>query len=338
MATLITFGECKNDIQMQNISGVCATSPQFLSYLNTATRKIMRRGDWSGTVVPIQLCAYRGCIVFPRFVGQVRKMNVCKHPTPIRNFWYGFFDHVGWGRSCGGVCGDEISATSGDTSPVFQDIMADGRFVRAYPQQKEDIGKTIVLYGVDCNGQALRTRDPVTKVWSEGITITLALPYGTTTTTVRRIDRVYIPVPTQTNIFLYAYDPMADVLENLATYEPGQMNPNFQKMQLRAPSCCGTIAVGTCGDLKSIVALVKLQYVPVKYDSDIVLISNLDALKLMIMSIREEEAGHREEARAYEADCIRELNLELNDDFPKDQIPVDLGDLGGTGIGIQNCF
>ena len=155
----------------------------------------------------------------------------------------------------------------------------------------------------------------------------------------RRIDRVYIPVPTQTNIFLYAYDPVADVLENLATYEPGLMNPNFQRMQLRAPACCGTIGtVGTCGDLKSIVALVKLQYVPVQYDSDIVLIGNLDALRLMIMSIREEEAGNREGAIAYKADCISELNLELRDDFPNDQIPVDAGELGGTSIGRQQVF
>lgn len=333
---LITLGEAKASRILQ-VAAACSDSAEFSSLVNEATRKLMRRGDWSGVIQPIQVCAYRGCIVFPRFVGQIRKLNVCKHPTAIRNFWYEFFDHVGWNHNQNRWCGSQLKMIAKGQSPVFQDILADNRTLRAYPQVREDIGKTLRIFGVDSNGMPLRTHN-ADGTWSDGIIITLALPFGTSATYVRSIDRV-LKDATQGNVFLFAYDATADVLENVATYEPSETNPSFSRYTLHSHCCNGTTGdTGTCGDLKSIVALIKLRFVPAQADTDLVLIDNLDALKLMIYSVKKEEAGDRDSARAYEADAIRELNLQLRDDFPEDQMPVDLGEFAGTSIGFQQLF
>ena len=296
----------------------------------------MRRGDWSGTVVPMQVCAYSGCVVFPRFVGRIRKLNVCRTPTPIQNQWYEFFDHVGWCHNQSRWCGSPLSMTAGEQVPVFQDVMGDNRVIRAYPLLKADVGKTLRIFGLDSNGMVLRTKN-LDGTWSDGVVITLAAPYGSTSVYVRRIDRV-LKDKTQGEVFVYAYYAAEDKLENIATYEPGETNPSLTKYHLNA-SCCGSsTASGTCGDIKSIIALVKLRYVPVEFDNDVVLIENLDALKLMILSLRAEEAGNRRDKNGFESDAIRELNLQLRDDMPEDQTPVDLGEFGGTSVGYQQTF
>lgn len=332
---LLTFNEVKNSRVIQ-VASACSSGDEFKSLVNSATRRLMRRGDWSGTVIPIQVCAYKGCVVFPRWVGQVRKINVCKYPTPINNFWYDFFNKADWKSQWRMWCGAECRMTATGRTPVFQDIMGDGRLVRAYPQVRADIGRTITIFGLDTNNQPLRTRS-ATGTWTDGITLTIAVPFVSTSINIRRIDRV-IKDTTQGDVYLYAYNSADDVLENIATYEPSDTNPSFVRYSLHIPCYGNTATSGTCGDLKSVAAVVKLQYIPVRADNDLVLIDNMDALQLMVQSIKHEEAGNRGAAREFEADAIRELNLQLQDDFPNDQIPIDLGELGGTTIGFQKMF
>jgi hypothetical protein len=81
-----------------------------------------------------------------------------------------------------------------------------------------------------------------------------------------------------------------------------------------------------------------MAFTPARVPNDLVYIQNIDALKLLIYAIRYEDSGQQEKARRYEADAIRELNLEIDDILPEDQTPVDFGELGGTSIGFQKCF
>lgn len=334
----ITFADAKNS-RLRDVASSCPTSDEFKSLVNEATERLMRRGDWAGVIVPIHLCSFGGCVVFPRYVGQVRKLNVCKHPVPIRNMWWDFFedrDRHHWSH----WCGDQMMTTPVGRTPVFQDIMGDGRLVRLYPQVLADVGKTVTIFGLDNDGQVLRTFNATTNTYSDGVAITLASPFGSSATFIRSIDRMLVQDGMQGDIFGYAYNAAQDVLEQLVTISPGDTNPSFVRYQVHAPSGCGInqTSTGTCGCSKPLVALVKLRFVPVRVDNDIILIENIPALKLMIQSIKKEEAGDEEAARNKERSAIRELNLQLRDEFPDDQIPIDFGETGGTMVGIQQCF
>lgn len=340
---LTTLGQAKRS-SLKAIAGACPTSQGFVDLVNEATRRIMRRGDWVGTVCPVYLCVRSGCIVFPRYVGQVRKINICNQTIPVQNMWGSFIQYedprwgsgANWwgGNSFGAWLGQGVKLTQKYRTPVFQDIMGDGRYVRAYPTARKDVGKTITIFGVDNNGQVLRTRDSSDDTWSDGWNLTLAAPFASTSAYVRRIDRLLLPDDLQQEVRLYAYNVADTVLEEIGTYEPGDENPSFERYSLSALNC------GSCGceSLKSVVALVKLKYVPARVDNDLVLVENLDALKFMIQCIKAEEANDRDTARGYEADAIRELNLELRDQMPEDETPVSINCFSGIGAGIQKMF
>lgn len=341
---LLTLKEVRES-SLRNIAGSCPNSGVFTQLVNDATRRCMRRGDWPGTTVPIHVCVRQGCVVWPRYVGSVRRINVCKQPIQIKNQWYEFLQYQNsswcgaggsnaawWGNNLfGSWCGASVHMLFQGKSPVFQDMLGEGRFVRAYYTANSDINKTVRIFGTDNNGQILRTAN-ADGTYSDGWSISLLNPFGSTSGYVRHIDRVILD-DMQGDVRLYGYNAETDLLEDIGTYEPGDTNPAFERYKLNLGQC-----QDQCGCTRSVVALVKLKFIPARYDNDLVLIDNMDALRLMCQSIKYEEAGDRKGAREYEMDAIRELNLGLNDDTPLEQIGINQNCFNGVPVGFQQQF
>ena len=150
---LTTLKEVRES-SLRNIAGSCPNSTAFLRLVNNATRRLMRRGDWVGTIVPIQVCVRAGCVVWPRYVGSVRRINVCGTPIPIRNQWYEFLQYQSsnwgsgrnwWGNnSWGTLCGSPVDMRLQGKSPVFQDVQGEGRYIRGYATANIDLGCPVV--------------------------------------------------------------------------------------------------------------------------------------------------------------------------------------------------
>lgn len=346
--SLLTFAEAKAS-RLKEIAQACPTSQDFADLLNEATQALMTRGDWAGVVVPITVCVRNGCVTWPRYVGKVRRLNHCGTEIKIGNIWWDFINrqaYQSWGNSwgwgdtgwiAGGIGGGWGHGRGGGMMtnqgryPTYADIYPNTtRLVRAYALCQEDIGKTITIFGVDNNLQPLRTHDTVNNIWTDGVTITLAVPFGSTSVYVGRIDRVSKQV-TQCNVPMYAYDPTANVLEDLAIYEPSETDPNYERDRISA-GCTQS------GCSKSVAALVKLQFIPVVADTDLVLISNVRALKFAVQAVKLEESNQDEAAANKMALAVKELNLELNDEYPLDQTPVDSGFMGGDYVGSQRMI
>lgn len=337
----LTLRQAK-DSRISEVSQCSPESPEFLSLLNEATRRLMARGDWPGVVVPIFVCVKNGCVVWPRYVGKIRKINRCHQEVKVGNLWWDYVDRrgedynrLGFGSGTGivnaGLNGcSQYRLSNQGWSATYSDIVNANRTVRAYCMVPEDAGKTIQLFGLDGNGQALRTHNSVAGTWVEGITLRLAVPYVETPAYVSKIDRVIKDV-TQGDVLLYAWDAVNSVLEGLASYDPGETVPSYERDQIFLGNLC-------CTSSQSVSALVKLKYIPAKVDTDFVLISNVTALKFMVQAIKLEEAGDRQEARDCVADAVHELNLELNDEFPIEQTPVDTGFMGGARMGSQKMI
>lgn len=327
-----TLSQAKAD-DLKTIAGACPNSADFIRLVNKATRQLMIRGDWKGTVVPIHVCVKNGCVVFPRYVGTVRKLNYCSHhPIHVNGLWWSFLEFDTYRSWCHPHTPAHYMTGNG-YSPVQQDVMGANRLIRAYADARKDIddAKTVTIFGLDENNQPLRTRQHDGS-YTEGVVITLAAPFGSTSVFVSRIERV-LKDATTGNVRLYAYDAVADVLEDIAIYEPSETNPQYARYRLHLPCGSGT----RCGVSQAVVALVKLQFIEASADTDLVLIQNLDALKDFIQSIKYKDANSPELAAQYEASAIRELNLELQNEQSDDSMPVSIEPLKGYAF-ANRCF
>jgi hypothetical protein len=89
-------------------------------------------------------------------------------------------------------------------------------------------------------------------------------------------------------------------------------------------------SVGCCQ--MEVEALVKIKFIPVKYDDDVMLIDNEAAVVNMIMAQRMKESGDLANARAYEGDAFRELNFQMKDYFPDENFVVDFQPFGRDNL------
>lgn len=294
----------------------------------------MNRGDWWGTVEHINLCVYNSCLVWPRYVGTVLAVNLCGQAQKVMNNWYEFmplsrqdFCSGGFGWS-GSSCSGNTAVVNDGTSPVFNPIACNApKYVRAYLGTREDAGKKTRIFGIDENGQTIRTQN-TDLTWTDGVELTLPNPdvtnFVSTSFKVREIFRI-TKDETQGVLRYYQFDADNNVLLDLVILEPTELSPMFRRSRL--PTRCG----GGCNGLTSVEALVKLEFIPVKYPTDLVLISNLDALADMMLAVKYSNSGDKDMAKDFEAKGIRELALELTNKYPIEQTPVLVDPFGSGG-------
>jgi hypothetical protein len=325
---LKTFGDIKRSRVIQ-IASASPDGKEFKSLVNSATRQIMNRGNFWGTVQPIQGCVYGGCVTWPASVATILAMDVCHHHTQPANRWYSFMP---WDGTCSSWAmnyrnshrhnlGLGVTVSDG-TMPVFNPIpCGEDRFVQFSIDNRMDSGKTIRIYGVDGGGQVLCGKRP-DGTFQEGILLTLNVVPVASPIKIRRIDRVVKDV-TVGRVRGYQID-ITGALWDMAVYEPWETSPDYVRTRLPHTRCC-----------TSVTALVKLAFIPVTYDDDLVLIDNVDALRDMVMSIKAKESGNIVESRAMEQSAFRELNYELRNRMPDEQFVLTFRPFGNDSLQSQ---
>jgi hypothetical protein len=345
---MLTFGDVKTDTGILNVSRYAPDSPEFADLLLAVVRRAMRRGDFSGTLIPIYVCARAGCVVWPSFVSSVRAVSNCGGTFETQNMWGSFLPRsMGspWRHGQNWFRGPELerAMVSQGRSSVYQDIQGEGRLVRAYYRCNKDLGKTITIFGTDNGGQMLQHVDALGNILP-GVVLTLAAPFASTSVYVRHIDYVLLD-EMDCPVNLFAYNATTNLLEDIAQYEPGETRPSFDRTRITIPTFFGSglgisgggCATGTCGGTKSgLNALVKIRYPQrFRFDTDLVPIDNLDAIKLLIQSIKFGEAGDRTNAKEFEADAVFELNRQLEDDNADSDFAAS-NEVFGAGITFTN--
>ena len=323
---LITFGDLQSS-RIRDIASACPTSAEFASLVNAATRQLMKRGNFWGTVQPMQGCVYNNCITWPRYVETVLALNRFDRPTEVANRWYQFmqpdesnrrdacnYDLHGWAGN--------LTTVFGGNQPVFNAIPCGlSRFIRFYPDNVTDVGKTITLYGTDSNGQVL-TGLRADGTWQDGLVLTLAVPYVQSPVALTKIFRVVKDV-TNGRVRGYQFDSVQNMVFDLAVYQPTETSPDYIVSKITGcrnqTACCG---------ITKVTALVKLAFVPVVNPDDLVLIEDEDALRDMVYSIKKKESGDLQSSLALELSAIRELNFQARNRYPIEQFQVSFRPFG----------
>jgi len=300
----------RGSLALKSIAGMCTSAEEFVSTLNEVMARLMDRGGWYNTEWVLQLCSYCGHITWPRQVGTVLGIrNCCVGEFEIRNNWWA----VMGSRHCG-MSGTFNNWDGGFTmrddnpSPLYNDITgcATGKQIRVYPTKLEDVNKTVVIYGVDSNGQPLQEKD-ANGIWRRGLTIIIRSPYGSSgNVLVRRITSATKEL-TQANVLVYEHDTTDGFQRDLALWEPSEDN-GIQRRKFEV--------------------LAKMEFIPVVSELDWLAIDNFGALKLGFEAIRFENAGQETMADKKWVKAIDALNMELRNKHPGNQSSIRVNPVG----------
>jgi len=192
-----------------------------------------------------------------------------------------------------------------------------------------DYGNTVTIYGYDSNGQEVITARPDGST-QRGIQLTLAAIAPYTPMAFGSVTHVAKDL-TVGNVRAFQYLPASGMGILAGIFGGSQTSPEFLYSKLHRWGC-------KPGCVYPISALVKLGFNSVSQPSDILSLDNLDAIKVMVQSMRSREAGDMQTAQAQEVEAIRRLNMQVETRFPLDQVIAKNETFSGAGIGRRRPF
>lgn len=313
-----TLLDAKNS-EIPILLGILPTDPRFLRYLNNAQQRLINKGRWWGTYKRVDICAENGCWIQPSEIAVIEALEFMGRIAPIQNGWWQFREDVPPPNFKSCQCFRERLLDRG-TTPVGTQPSSPSEF-RVYAVDAADVGKTILVQGLDQNGVVIRNHDGSGN-WFDGEILTLVAPPGfaTSITLFSKVTGIQKQVTTNRVIANYV-DPISLVETLAATYQWNDTNPAFRRFALTkfpgvnavnpvsadicpAPPSC---ASGTYGAT----FIASLAFTPARVDSDWLVIGNLQALSDMAVSLFKKERGNEEEANVLEARAVHELRAEL---------------------------
>jgi general stress protein 26 len=162
-----------------SVLGTCPEDTRIVQWANSAQERLLNCGRWWGTVVRAKFCVSDGCLVWPREVATIERINLCGTPISSNNLWYEFTQYVN--PYCEDCCWrTDPRLVDLSNTPTVNEIDA-GKKVVALATHADDVGKYIIVQGTDENNAWVRTADGTEEI--DGEKIALAL-----TPTVNEID------------------------------------------------------------------------------------------------------------------------------------------------------
>lgn len=327
------LSDLKADAGIRAASGKCSDSAAFLAQANQVIRQLLKRGGWFGTEVLARFCIHSCSITLPRHVGTLIGARFCTGQAMIHNNWYSI---VGPSQ-CGFDAGSGVSLRDEGLFPTYNDITGTtGKQIAYHVVKQADVGKTITIYGTQYGGQPLQTKQS-DGTWQMGVTITAAMAGGATLPqmTTQLVTKITSVVREATNGMTYLYEYGADstganVLRDLAVYEPTETNPQYRR--LRVLNYCSVPKRQDDYDrnIATLEAMVKLEFIPLVNDWDFVLLSDFDAIRYGFQAIRKDEAGDFDGAEAFWTKAVRELQYTDREKTPLNQTSIKVR----TGAGM----
>ncbi len=317
-------GATTDEWQIAASINLCAGDPRIYGYLNQAQVRLLPRGQWRGTVVRYKFCVGpSACLTWPRQIESILAWSLCGRGGQIRSHYYEFlgFGPGQFNTSCSATgnlsgcsfngipCGSGAQLVDRGLGVAFDNICGTGKQIKVYNDLPVDNGKTILLQGLDENGNPVLTDSGDTP--GEEVVFNAATPPVTNT--------IWFPdglagvqkEPTKGPIRLYEYDPITTLQRLLAVYEPDETLPEYRQSIIPGIQC-GRSGSANCSQTQ-IIVLAKLKFTPVNVPTDYLLISNPAALKDMVQSVKKRQDNLISEAVAYEQSAVAELERELAD-------------------------
>lgn len=297
--------------------GLCATDwPRISSYVNQATQTLMNAASETGFLggwakVVFNLPCSENYITLPPEFARLVNLTVCRWPIPVFNSWYEVLEAgIGLQEPCTGRYGCGLNAAFERSNvPTAVDLDPVGQFLRVYVTDARDINKRIVFLGAkDQNGNGVYSTDVQNQI--QGLPLVFNQPFSTTAFVISSFSAV-VKDETYGDIVLVQVDQTTGTEVQLSRYTPKQTNPVFRRYYLQA-GC--PIPPNTTPGTRQVVCMAKYEYQPVSEPLDLLLISNIPALKAEVEAIRFSEIDNPQSqamALLKHRQAVKMLNQEL---------------------------
>lgn len=265
--------------------GLCAGDlPRLASYINEATQQLISVASetgWHGGWAKLRLAVACGnpYITLPAEYARLVNITLCRWPMPIFNEWYEVLEAgIGLQDPCTGKYGCGIQATFERAAvPTAVDLTASNQYLRVYITDTRDVNKRIlILNAIDNNGVGIYSTDVQNQI--NGFPMVFSQPFTTSASIVTGFSAI-VKDETYGDVILKQVDATTGVEVQLARYTPKQTNPVFGRYYLQGFCAASESA-------RSVTAMAKYEYQPVSEPADLLLISNLPALKAECEAIR----------------------------------------------------
>ena len=296
----ITLGEARPQLYQAIVPSIDSQSniDRFNSYLNLAQERLINSGKWNGTILPVRFYSPDGMITLPRrFVSALAAKwhkntgtdSWATGPIKIRNGWFSYLNPISdlWTASYWPRYGynETFFDDLGDGFVTFANTTYETYTIKLEIENASDAGEGVVIKGKDANNNDVT------------IQVTLANPTATNAQVFKGPITFFSKPMTAGNVNLYAVSGVNE--EQIGAYEATETTASYHRY-----------AVPNEPTVDYLDVLCKIRFVPCVYDTDEVIVSNLGALKNMLMSLKWEDEGEMERSEMYFMKALQLLNGE----------------------------
>jgi hypothetical protein len=325
------IGLCQSDVN--GVAEAVNTAQERLIYAKESGEE-----GWFNTFAEIVFNVSRAqpYITLPREVARLEVINVCNKPIPVQNQ---FYEYLSFGngrmpktdRRC---AGPEIKeAYSRNNAVVFTEMTSAPQFISVYLTDAQDIGKRILIQGLDADGATIYSQDNENQV--TGVFLALASPSVMTAMTLSDLQGIQKDI-TVGQVRIYQHDPNTGDEVLLLTMEPGEMTASYRRYYFSNLPCGCCAAPGATDDTTvQVTAIAKLEPIPVRVDTDWLLIQNRQAIIAECQSVRYDEMdtqAAKQMARERHEHAIGLLNGELAHYIGKESVAVGFAPFGSARL------
>jgi hypothetical protein len=296
----ITLSEARSQLYSAIVPSVDSQSSieRFNSYLNLAQERLINSGKWNGTILPVRFYSPSGMITLPRrFVSALAAKwhkgtspeSSATGPIKIRNGWFSYLNPISdlWTSSYWPRYGynETFFDDLGDGYVTFANTTFETYTLKLEIENASDAGESVVIKGKDANNNDVT------------IQVTLANPTSTNAQVFKGPISFFSKPMTSGVINLYAVSGASE--EQIGAYEATETTASYHRYAVPNEPAIDYLDV-----------LCKIRFVPCVYDTDEVIVSNLGALKNMLMSLKWEDEGDMERSEMFFMKALQLLNGE----------------------------
>lgn len=316
--------------------GLCQSDlPGIATYVNEAqARLVLSReagdtgwwGSWARMVFNVSQTA--PSITTPREVARLERMTVCNRPVNIQNEFYEFLD-FGIGIQPRPFC-NYLETYERGVFPTFTDLIPGNKIIRVFLTSVDDVSRRVMVQGTDQNDNTIYTQDGLTNV--QGVFVSLASPFADTPMIINSISGIQKDV-TVGPVKFFEVDSAGNQ-RLLLTMEPSETVAAYRRYFVNGvpATCCNT------GAPPQVIAMAKLELMPVTVDTDYLLIQNIQALIHETQSMRFDEMdsdGASKKSAEHHRAAIRMLQGELVHYEGKDRPAIEFKPFGSAFLERQ---